>query len=126
MALGDWTRVARTRQSRGRLCRVRGRLTAADAISDRQLAANVKSSWAYAVARLGDLDRALTMLKEAESHVADADHGRLLGQIGTVLFWMGDLADAVRMLGAGAAECARHDDGLGEVRYRSNLGAAHS
>ena len=94
--------------------------------NERGLAANIKLSWAFDVARLGDVDRALVMLSEAENDIQEMYRGRLRCQVGTLLFWRGDLAEAAETLVLAAEESSRHRDGVSEVRSRANLGSVLS
>ena len=86
------------------------------------IAANIESSRALIVARQGRLDEALTMLRSAEPRTAGPDHARLMGQLGTVLYWRGDFLEAAATLTVCCEELAGFGDLLGEARYRANLG----
>ncbi len=52
-----------------------------------------------------------------------SERARIEGQLGTVLYWKGDLATAATHLRRSAAELAVAGDVVAEARYRGNLGA---
>ena len=95
----------------------------AAACDDAELVASIRSSFAFVVARQGDLGRALQLLREAESAAVGSEHSRVLGQIGIVMYWRGDLVAAADHLErCCVALAAAGDDELGEARYRNSLG----
>ncbi len=91
----------------GRFVDARAELTrgvdAARASGNQELAARIVSSLALAVAHLGELDEAVALLREAEAHVHGSERARVEGQLGTVLYWKGELAEAARRLTKSAA-----------------------
>jgi len=114
----------------GRLDEARDELeaavSAAAAAGDDQLSAQATTSLAFVVAQLGSLERATQLLLQVEPAVAGAEHARVIGQLGTIAYWTGDLDGARRMLSDALAELEGFDEPLAQALYRTNLGATLS
>lgn len=93
---------------------------------DDTLQAKVHMSLSFVVARLGDLDRALKLLNDAEPRLAGADHARLVSQMGMILYWQGDVPSAAAAMERACEELRSHGDRLGEARVRVNVGPLQS
>ena len=87
------------------------------------MAASIKCNLAFVVGRLGHLDRALTLLDEAEPHLAGVARANVLRQRAMVLHWRGELTRAAEVLESACRVLVRHGDRAGELRARVNLGA---
>ncbi len=99
---------------------------AAREADDHHLTVRITSSLAFVHGLKGDLDTAVTMLELSADGAAGADRALLRGQLGTILYWRGELADAARLLRESTDVLATHDEHVMEARYRANLGAVLS
>ena len=89
---------------------------------DRALAAAAQSSWAFVMARLGDLDAAIEAFHAAEPDVSGLERARLLNHLGVTLYWKGNLSEAAATLTVASDELALFDP-VSEAKARLNLGA---
>ncbi len=94
----------------------------ADLAGDRALGGAARSSLAFVMARLGELDAAIEMYHAAESDVNGLERARLLNHLGVTLYWKGSLAESATKLAEACEELATHDK-VSEAKARINLGA---
>lgn len=94
--------------------------TAATA-GDLPLWAQIAVSKAYLLAQLGELAAASGLLERAIQHLDGADRSAAVGQLGTVLYWGGDVATAALLLASACDELAAAADRPREARFRANL-----
>ena len=114
----------------GRLDEARTELEAAYAAANRdgfeQLSARIASSLAFVIGQQGDLDLALEMMRAAERTLTGVERARALGQLGVILWWRGEWAEASERLTVSSDELTIYGDEVLATRYRSNLGALGS
>ena len=114
----------------GRLDEARAELetarTSATESGHSELGARISSSLAFLVGQQGDLDRAMSLLRDAEPELRGAELAKATGQLGIFLYWRGELTEAASRLQASCDELAGLGDHVYATRYRSNLGAVLS
>lgn len=137
LADGDWDGpveraqlhwvVGLAEREQGRLEGAKSALRRAVALADEagepEVSSRVRSSLAFVVARLGELDEATDLLIAAEHRASPLQRARLLAQRGTIAHLRGDLDHAAEMLATATDGLRRHGDDIAEARHRANLGA---
>lgn len=88
--------------------------------------AQIAVSKAYLLGQLGELGDASKLLEEAITHLDGADRAAAVGQLGTVHYWNGDLAEASRLLASACEQLADLGDRQREARFRANYGGVLS
>jgi tetratricopeptide (TPR) repeat protein len=117
-------------RERGSLADARVELEAALQLAESsglaELRARVGSSLAFLLGQLGDLDDAVALMRSVASELTGVELSRAIGQLGTILYWRGELAEAAERLEASCRQLAEFGDDDLATRYRSNLGAVLS
>lgn len=90
------------------------------------LAAQARTTLAYALAATGATRRALRETEAAAPHLAGLDAARLLTQRAVILAQLGELDEALVLWRRALPVLRRHGDRLWEARLRGNRGFAHT